>query len=291
MKGIITDIKRLAIHDGPGIRTTVFFKGCPLKCKWCHNPESISFDKQLAFFEKKCINCRKCENICNFHKFDGKHTIDFENCYACGNCAKICPTQALKLYGREVTVQELMPLLLEDRIFFEESDGGVTLSGGECLAQPIFAKELLIALKKENINTAVDTCGFVKTEVLDEILPYTDIFLYDIKAIDEQVHIDCTGVSNELIKSNLDYLGERGSKIEIRIPLVPFYNDGEMAKIGEFLTSVKGILGVRILPYHNFCDSRYHALNLNNTMPQTVPTDENISKAKEILKSYNLNVF
>ena len=184
---IISDIKRFAVHDGDGIRTTVFFKGCPLRCRWCHNPEGLSFRSELAYYAHKCIGCGACVSACpnGAHVIDVEgHRIDRTKCTVCGKCEAVCFSDALKLYGREGTVKSLLPELLADRDFYETSGGGVTLSGGECLAQADFCTELLKALKEENIHTAVDTCGFVKREAIDKVLPYTDIFLYDMKHIE-----------------------------------------------------------------------------------------------------------
>ncbi len=258
-KAVVADIKRFAVHDGDGIRTTVFFKGCPLKCIWCHNPESIDFKPQVAFYENKCIGCGECKRE------------DFT--------ADDCLGDARVLYGREMTVEELLPLLLEDRDFYETSGGGVTLSGGECLCQADFCAELLKALKNAGINTAVDTCGFVPKESIDKVLPYTDVFLYDIKAMDEDVHIKCTGQSNRLILENIKYIDSMGKSIEVRIPYVPEYNSDQIEKIAEFLSTLKNIKTVKVLPYHNYAGSKYAALNMENTLPEKVPTQEEIEKA------------
>lgn len=263
MKALISDIKRFAVHDGDGIRTTVFFKGCPLKCVWCHNPESISFNPQIAFYKNKCIFCGECEK-------DGFST---DNCLG----------EAKILYGREFTVEELLPLLLEDKDFFETSGGGVTLSGGECLCQAVFCAELLKRLKEQGINTAVDTCGFVPHENIETVLPYTDVFLYDIKAIDEDVHIKCTGHSNKIVLENLKYIDSLGKSIEIRIPYVPNYNDNQIEKIARFLSTLKNIKAVKVLPYHNYAGSKYEALGIENTLPKILPTDEDILRAEQIL--------
>ena len=223
----IIDIKRFAVHDGDGIRTTVFLKGCPLKCVWCHNPESISFDVQLAYYENKCISCGECVNVCptKAHFIENDiHKFNREKCVGCGKCESVCLGEALKIYGNEMTVDELLPTLLEDKDFYENSGGGVTLSGGECLMHPDFCAELLKELKNNGIHTAVDTCGFIKKDSLDKVMPYTDIFLYDVKAYDEDVHIKCTGQSNKLIIDNLKYIDSKNKKIEIRIPYVPEYN-------------------------------------------------------------------
>lgn len=293
MKATMFDIKNFAVHDGDGIRTTVFFKGCSLKCKWCHNPEGIDFSPQLAYFENKCIHCGECVKACLFGAHcieNGEHIFKRDNCFGCGKCIDICLGNALTLYGKEVTVEELMPLLTEDRDFYETSGGGVTLSGGECLCQADFCADLLKKLKEDGIHTAVDTCGFVKRAAFDKVMPYTDIFLYDVKAIDENVHIKCTGYSNKQILENLKYIDDCGKNIEIRIPYVPGYNSSEIEKVAEFLSQLKNIVKVKVLPYHKYAGSKYQSLDMKNTLPENMPSDEDIKAAREILKSYNLTV-
>ena len=283
----VIDIKRFAVHDGDGIRTTVFLKGCSLKCVWCHNPESISFNPELAYYENKCIGCGQCVSICkeNAHYVDnGKHIFEREKCISCGKCADVCIGNALTFYGKEMTVNEVLEIVLEDKDFYEQSGGGVTISGGECLLQADFCKELLKPLKKHGINTAVDTCGYVPREFIDKVMPYTDTFLYDIKAIDEEVHEKCTGHTNKIILENLRYLDECGKKVEIRIPYVPDYNDNQIEKISQFLSELKNIVKVRVLPYHNFARGKYEALGLKNTLPDTLPSDNEIKLAEESLK-------
>lgn len=290
MQGNIFEIKRFAIHDGDGIRTTVFFKGCPLKCVWCHNPESIKFKKQLSYYAHKCVGCGSCAEICpeGVHTFEnGIHKVEWEKCKACGKCEEVCFYQAIKLYGTEVSVEALMPMLLEDKEFYDNSNGGVTLSGGECLMQADFCAELLKKLKENGIHTAIDTCGFVPREVIDKVLPYTDIFLYDIKAIDEEVHIKCTGHSNKLILDNLKHIDYCQKNIEIRIPYVPGYNDREMKKIHEFLTNLKNVKKVRVLPYHNYAGSKYTALGIVNNLPTKLPSDEEILQAQNMFITFN----
>lgn len=291
MKAKIVEIKRFAVHDGDGIRTTVFFKGCPLNCLWCHNPESIDFKPQLAFYENKCTLCgeciAECERDCHSIK-DGIHTFKREKCKECGKCEKACLNEALKLYGYEMSVDELMPLLLEDRDFYENSGGGVTLSGGECLMQADFCRELLKKLKENGIHTAVDTCGFVSKDALDKVIPYTDIFLYDIKGYDEDVHIKCTGQSNKIILENLRYIDSCGKKTEIRIPYVPVYNDNQIEKIAQFLSELKNCMKVRVLSYHNYAGSKYTSLDMENNLPKVLPTQKDIEKATLILKDYGL---
>lgn len=286
MKAKVFEIKRFAVHDGDGIRTTVFLKGCPLKCLWCHNPEGIGFKRQLSYHAHKCISCGECVSVCpsGAHTVnEAGHVFDREKCVACGRCTEVCLGDALTLYGKEMTVEELLPALLEDKEFYENSGGGVTVSGGECLMQADFCAELLKKLKENGVSTAVDTCGLVSRETLDKVIPYTDVFLYDVKAIDEDVHIKCTGVSNKIILENLKYLDSLGCKIEIRYPFVPDYNDGEAQKIAEFLSELKNITKIRVLAYHNYAGSKYEALGMENTLPTRLPCDEELAAARELV--------
>lgn len=287
MKGIISGIKRMEIHDGAGLRTTVFFKGCPLRCIWCHNPESLSPAPQIAFFEAKCCGCGSCKLVCPEEAADGG--VDFSKCSQCLQCAQVCPTGALTIYGQEYEADELAELLMQDAVFFETSGGGVTLSGGECLLQTDFAVELAQKLHQKGISVDVDTCGFVARSALERILPYTDEFLYDLKAIDTQVHRKCTGQDNAVILENLKFLLQHGCKVEIRYPLVVGFNDGECQKIGQFLQNLKFTGKIKVLQYHSFAKSRYTALGIPDSLPDTQTTFEDVSDAVEILKAYGLN--
>ena len=271
MKGMISGIKRMEIHDGNGLRTTVFFKGCPLRCIWCHNPESLSFEKQAAFFKSKCISCGICKNERN------------------EKTAEACPVNAIEVYGREYELEELVEILLQDELFFKNSGGGVTLSGGECLAQPDFCIELAKLLHERAVSVYVDTCGCVKRETFEKIIPYVDKFLYDIKAIDAAVHKKCTGKDNDLILGNLKYLCGEEREIEIRYPLVMGYNDRECENIAKFLSGLQGITKVKVLQYHSFSASRYEALGMLNTLPDTQTTLYNIEAAVNIFKSYGVH--
>lgn len=284
MKAIISDIKHFAVHDGDGIRTTVFFKGCPLKCVWCHNPEGIGFKPQVAYHENKCIGCMECAAVCpaGAHGSGDLHAFDREKCLGCGACEEACLGGALKFYGKTVTVEQLLPGLLEDKAFYDNSGGGVTLSGGECLMQADFCAELLRALKEKGIHTAVDTCGFVSRETLDKVIPYADIFLYDLKAYDEDCHIRCTGQSNRMILDNLRYLDSRGKKCEIRIPFVPGFNDDQMEKLAAFVKTLGNITKVKVLAYHNYAGSKYGALGMENTLPPTLPAKEQVEAAQAL---------
>ncbi len=293
MKALISDIKRFAVHDGDGIRTTVFFKGCPLKCRWCHNPEGISRKPQLSYIAKKCIQCGTCIGRCpaGAHQFFPEgHVFHRDRCLSCGTCVEECLGQALKLYGREITVDELMPHLLADADFYESSGGGVTLSGGEPLMQASFCRELLERLKKEDIRTAVDTCGYASRQAVEAVMPYTDVFLYDLKAVDEEVHKRCTGVSNRPILENLRYINSCGKDVEIRIPYVPGMNDGEIEGMGGFLKDLSAVRCVKVLPYHGFAASKYEALGMENPLPRTEsPGDEVLAQAVARLRSFGLN--
>ncbi len=287
MKAKIFEIKRFAVHDGDGIRTTVFFKGCPLECVWCHNPEGISFKPQLAYYENKCINCGECASTCptGAHKItENLHIFDRKSCAACGSCVENCLGGALMHYGKEFSLDELLPKLTEDKEFYDNSGGGVTLSGGECLMQADFCAALLKELKKIGINTAVDTCGFVSRDAIEKVIPYTDTFLYDLKAFDEDVHIRCTGQSNKIILENLEYIDSHGKNIEIRIPYVPSFNDAQIPKIADFLAKLKNVSRTRVLPYHNYAGSKYNSLDMINTLPHTLPSDEEIKSAENYLK-------
>lgn len=293
MSARIFEIKRFAVHDGDGIRTTVFFKGCPLKCVWCHNPEGIDFKPELAYYENKCINCGECIRVCpnNAHTIEkGVHIFNRKKCTGCGNCEEVCLGNALTLYGEEVTEDELLPKLLEDKEFYENSNGGVTLSGGECLMQSDFCAELLKKLKENGINTAVDTCGFVPQQAIDKVIPYTDVFLYDMKAYDEDIHIKCTGYSNKLILENIKYIDSCNKAIEVRIPYVPDYNSDQIEKIAVFLKDLENLTKVRVLPYHNYAGSKYTSLAKENTLPTQLPTDSEMEDARTILRKYGLKV-
>lgn len=296
MKGYIFDIKRFAVHDGRGIRTTAFFKGCPLKCVWCHNPEGIYGAKQLGYLKHKCVNCGACAAVCpcGAHTLNAENTHSFDRakCQLCGKCAPACLNKALTLYGRHTTVDELLPVLIQDKDFFDESGGGVTLSGGEALTQPDFCEELLKRLKAAGTDTAVDTCGFVPAQTLKRVLPYTDTFLYDIKHMDSECHKRLTGQPNELILDNLRMLSDMGAQIEIRFPLVPELNDdaANLRAMGEFLRGLKGINRVKVLPYHEFARTKYASLDMLDTMPNVrAPGQDDLRAAVDILKSYGLN--
>ena len=248
----IFDIERNSFVDGPGIRTTVFFKGCNLKCAWCHNPESQDFKPQMMFYKDKCKGCGKCKEICP--------TPD--NCMLCGKCCIYCPVDARKVCGKEYTVDEVFSEIIKDKSYYENSGGGVTFSGGECMLQIDFLLEILKKCKQNGISTAVDTAGHIPFESFEKILPYTDMFLYDFKVFDNEKHKKYVGVGNELILENLKKLLNLGAKVYIRIPVIEGVNDtlSEMQNIKEFLYKNGKPEKVELLPYHAMGENKYRAI-------------------------------
>lgn len=274
MKTTIFDIERNSFVDGPGIRTTVFFKGCNLKCKWCHNPESQAPEKEMMLYKDKCIGCGKCREVCPNH---------LKKCDFCGKCELFCAADARRICGKEYTVDEVLSEILKDKSFYETSDGGATFSGGECMLQIDFLGELLKKCKENGIHTAVDTAGNVPWKYFEFIIPYTDMFLFDVKCISENLHIAGTGASNRLIIENLMTLSSvfKGS-IFIRIPVIGSFNDTkeEMNKIKEFLNNIN-FDKIELLPYHNMGNNKYTALN--RVLPDYIVPDKNkMDKFKKI---------
>lgn len=274
-KAIIFDVQRNSFVDGPGIRTTVFFKGCNLKCAWCHNPESQSAKPQMMFYKDKCTGCGKCKSVCPYH---------LEQCELCGKCTLYCPADARTVCGKEHTVDEVLKEVLKDKAFYETSGGGVTFSGGECMLQIDFLVEILKKCKENGIHTAVDTAGHIPFESFEKILPYTDLFLYDIKIFDSQKHKQYVGVSNELILENLKKLFERKAKLWIRIPIIPDVNDSieEIQKIKDFLKTIGTAEKIELLPYHAMGENKYRAIGKEPQIFKT-PDAENMKRLKEIL--------
>ena len=274
MKATIFDIERNSYVDGPGIRTTVFFKGCNLKCRWCHNPESQSPKPQMMFYKDKCKGCGKCKEICPTPN----------RCTLCGKCTIYCPVDARKVCGREYTVDEVFAEVIKDKAYYDNSGGGVTFSGGECMLQIDFLAEILKKCKENGIHTAVDTAGHIPFESFEKILPYTDLFLYDIKIFDSQKHKQYVGVSNELILENLKKLFERKAKLWIRIPIIPDVNDSieEIQKIKDFLKTIGTAQKIELLPYHAMGENKYRAIGKEPQIFKT-PDAENMKRFKEIL--------
>lgn len=255
--GLVFNIQKFSLHDGPGIRTTVFLKGCPLCCAWCHNPESQSARPEISLSENRCAACGECRRACPFGKTvpgSGPMATDAAECTLCGQCAEACPTGAREMVGQRRTVAEIMAVAEQDRVFYEESGGGVTFSGGEPLMQPAFLKAMLLACQAAGLRTALDTCGFACTDVLLDIAGRCNLVLYDLKLMDDARHLQFTGVSNGPILANLRALAQVHQNIWLRVPLIPGINDGaeDLAAAAVLAASLPGIRQVNLLPYHNF---------------------------------------
>ena len=254
MTGIVFDIRKFSIHDGPGIRTTVFLKGCPLRCIWCHNPESQERTAEIFFIPEKCIACGWCFDSCPNHCHTPGKTHEFhrETCVRCGKCTEHCCTEALKLVGKPMTPETVMEEVLKDRIFYETSGGGLTISGGEPMMQFDFTLELARTARENGIHVCLDTCGYAPFEKYAAILPFIDLFLYDIKATDSRKHQRFTGVSNELILENLRRLDQAGAKTILRCPLVPGINDDDehLLGIAALADSLRNVSAITLQPYH-----------------------------------------
>ena len=249
MTPLVFDIKRASTVDGPGIRTTVFLKGCNLNCFWCHNPEGKSPEAQIAFFAEKCIDCWSCK----------KHCSNPDECISCGNCAENCPTQARKLFGKEYSTEELLSVIEADKAYYNAPGGGVTFSGGECMLYPEFLCQMAKECKERDISVAIDTAGNVPFSSFEMVLPYTDLFLYDIKSIDSELHRKGTDIGNELILENLNRLIQKGANILVRIPEIPEFNQGEEIERIKAYCKEKG-LDFEVLKYHSFGISKLQAL-------------------------------
>ena len=269
-QGMILHLQRLSTEDGPGIRTTVFFKGCPLRCAWCHNPESLSLRPQVQWLENRCIGCHTCLKACPdgcLSDSGGGIVIDHLRCQGCGSCASACPSNALELLGRSVDAEALIPELVKDRAFYAASGGGVTLSGGEPTFQPAFAEHLLRLLKAANIPTALDTCGICSPQVLERLLPWSDLVLFDIKLLDSGLHHQFTGHENRLILENLQRVIADGKKVWVRTPLIPGVTDtcANVQAIGAHLSAIQSNASLErweLCAFNNLCRDKYRRLGM-----------------------------
>ena len=293
--GIIFNIQRYSIHDGPGIRTTVFLKGCPLNCWWCQNPESQLSGQEMIFWEDRCIGCGACSLNCPsgaIQMENKKPVTDKSKCNLCGECSRICPTQAREMIGKKLTAEEIIKEVEKDLVFYEESGGGVTFSGGEPLGQSEFLESLLICCQKKKIHTAVDTSGYISWEILSKISSKIDLFLYDLKIMDSERHKKYTGVSNEIILENLKKLSSVHNNIFVRFPVIPGINDDyqNIKETGAFLSSLK-IAQVNLLPYHHIGIDKYKRLGKKFKLADIQPpSKKKLSEVSAILRKFNLNV-
>jgi pyruvate formate lyase activating enzyme len=293
--GMIFDIKRYAINDGPGIRTAVFFKGCPLDCWWCHNPEGQSGKPQLIFRSNRCKSSRVCLQACPKEAItwnEGSVT-NWDECDDCGKCAEVCFAGAREIIGQDMTINQLMTEIERDIPFYDQSVGGVTFTGGEPMQQREFLRDALLACKAQLIHTTVDTSGYTSWEKLSSILPLVDLFLYDVKLMNANKHIKFTSVSNRKILDNLHKLSSARAHIIVRIPLIPGINDdNENIKLcGSFLAALPHLDGIELMPYHEIGIAKYQALGMNYRLANTIsPTNDQIGMVEELLSGYHLPV-
>jgi pyruvate formate lyase activating enzyme len=296
MKGIIFDIKKFSIHDGPGIRTTVFLKGCTMRCQWCHNPESHQPEPELILRPERCIQCASCVEACPHGAISLHHgAISYhrEKCIACGRCTEMCYAQARELIGREVSVDETLAEIERDVPFYKESGGGVTFSGGEPLLQRDFLSALLQGCQERGIHAAVDTCGAVSWDIIDGIRTEVDLFLYDLKLIDDALHRKFTGTSNRGIIKNLQNLSARGAEIIIRVPIIPAITDGEenLRQIGRLAAALPDLQRLDILPYFHIAVEKYRRLNRDYDLTKTSPPGaERMTCIADMLRGFGLTV-
>ena len=294
-KGLVFDVKKFAIDDGPGIRTTIFLKGCALRCRWCHNPEGQVSAPELMYRRTRCNGCAECIRICPekvISQVAGKISINRKSCNLCGRCCQECPTEALTIIGKKVSLKELLKEIGKDLIFYDESKGGVTVSGGEPLLQLDFLNAILEECKKRNIHTAVDTCGYARQQDMDRISEHVDLFLYDIKIVDEKKHRNYTGVSNKLILKNLQTLAKKGSNILVRFPIIPGINDDQdnVRRTAEFMVSC-GIRNINLLPYHRSGIEKYEGLGRIYELNRKLKvSDKKLNLIKERLEAHGLIV-
>ncbi|WP_425059874.1 Choline trimethylamine-lyase activating enzyme [Sporomusa carbonis] len=294
LKGNIFNIQRYSIHDGRGIRTLVFFKGCPLHCVWCANPESQSFNNEITILQNRCFRCEKCVRSCPVNAITITPTgvvINRTECTLCGRCTKICYAECLQEIGKQYTVMEALEEIQGDLVFYESSGGGVTFSGGEPFAQADFLYALLQKCKEHGIDTAIETCGFAPFEKIERCLPYLDTVLFDIKHLDNEAHKQLTGVENMLILANLRKIAATGVDIVIRVPVIPGLNDSleHLSQIASFAREL-GIAEIHLLPYHDFGRPKYFRLGQEYKLDIEPPTKDNMEELQRTLSQLGISV-
>lgn len=294
-KTIITNIQKYSVHDGPGIRTTVFFKGCPLNCLWCHNPESQNPSPEIMFFKERCTLCGSCLKRCPqmaIEFVEGYPVTNESKCILCGKCSDFCPSNAIELVGKEITVKDLMKEILKDEAFYDESNGGVTFSGGEPLVHVDYLNNVLQTCKGRGIHTTIDTSGYASWEQFEKIIDNVDLFLFDIKHMSNEKHLKYTGVENIIILENLKKLSERGSNIYIRMPIIAGVNDDdENIDLSIDFISKLNITHVNLLPYHKIGMDKYRRLNMEYKLTGLEkPSDEVIDKIAEKFKKAGIKI-
>jgi len=275
-RGFVFDIKRFSVHDGPGIRTTVFVKGCPLRCPWCHNPEGISLKPEIFFSPERCVGCGACAQVClqEAHSWaNGRHVFHRPLCEGCGRCVASCPTGAIELAGVEMSVEEVLNIVERDKPFYQESGGGLTVSGGEPLLQFEFTKALLEAAKEREIHTCLDTSGAAPWRRLEELIGVVDLFLFDVKVLDEKKHRELVGISLEPLLKNLRRLDQARSRLILRCPIIPGVNDVEehLYKLARLARSLKNVEAVEILPFHKLAVEKYKRLGREYSFAKVEP--------------------
>ncbi|KUG26020.1 pyruvate formate-lyase activating enzyme [hydrocarbon metagenome] len=292
--GLVSDIQRFSLHDGPGIRTTVFLKGCPLNCKWCHNPETQISKPQLSFSADKCMNCFKCVEVCptgTHYVEDEQHKVNFSLCELSGECVSVCPNDALKIIGKENSVNETLELVLRDKEYYKNSGGGLTISGGEPMNQFSFTRDLLQLAKLNGINTVLETCGFAPKNRYLDIIHLVDLFLYDYKETDPVKHKEFTGVDRKVIIDNLKALHDDGAKIILRCPIIPSVNDRDdhFTGIAELVPQLPNLVSVELMAYHDIGRDKAAKVGVDNEYYHMENTTEEMKK--DWLKKLNeLNV-